>query len=205
MKAKIFAIQLLLQATFHSHAQEIAGTVTDSRKEPIANATVRVMQSGIVKGETVTDFDGNYVVKPLDPGRYDVTASDMGKQTLTFTGVPVNPGNRTSCNFSLVTRANASGIPATVKPYKKPLIDTNHRMVLPLGVGQDEILPTPPVADLVASAPSVYQSKRGDPSYSTPRAPTNVYVIDGIRVQDTAQVKKRPKFHLWPFRHRGSN
>ncbi len=81
-------------------AQEILGTVLDEKKEPVINASVRVMQGGILRAGTVTDYDGKYSAKPLDPGLYDVTVSYAGKKTQTITGVVVAPGQKTGLNFT---------------------------------------------------------------------------------------------------------
>ncbi len=101
MKARIFILQLLLLITFQNYAQEILGVVTDKKKEPIINATVKVTQGGVLKGGGITDYDGKYSVKPLDPGLYDVTVSYTGMQPKTITGVVVTAGDRTEVNVML--------------------------------------------------------------------------------------------------------
>ncbi len=101
MKARIFILQLLLLITFQNYAQEILGVVTDRKKEPIINASVRVTQAGILKGNTVTDYDGKFSVKPLEEGLYDVTVSYTGMQSKTFTQVVVSAGGKTEVNFVL--------------------------------------------------------------------------------------------------------
>jgi hypothetical protein len=65
---------------------EIYGTVIDERGNPVVNATVCVIESGIIKGSASADFDGNYSVRPLQVGRYDVKFSFVGYDT-TITNV----------------------------------------------------------------------------------------------------------------------
>lgn len=103
----IFGLLLIL-ITVRSAAQEIAGTVLDQRKEPLISAAVQVFQGGLLKGAVVTDYDGNYVVKPLDPGYYDLQILYPGFDSFIVKGVIVTPGNRTTVNANL-RRAEEKG------------------------------------------------------------------------------------------------
>ena len=76
-------------ANTDSVINEIHGVVTDKKKEPLVNASVLIKQNGIMKAAAVTDFDGNYSIKGLDSGYYDVTVSYVGYNTATTTRVPV--------------------------------------------------------------------------------------------------------------------
>src|SRR5580698_2049405 len=82
-------------------AQEISGRVLDDKKEPLPSAVVQVYSGGILKGGNVTDYDGNYTVKPLDPGFYDVLVIYAGFDSIMTTHVTVSPSQRTSLNFSM--------------------------------------------------------------------------------------------------------
>ena len=91
----------ILLAHIGANAQEILGMVTDKKKEPITNAAVVVTRGGILKASTITDIDGKYSVKPLEPGYYDVTVSYLGYKTTMITKVIVLPGERTGLNYTL--------------------------------------------------------------------------------------------------------
>lgn len=51
---------------------EIFGTLKDEKGNPIINARVEASEGNVVKGRALTDFDGNYSIKPLESGEYDV-------------------------------------------------------------------------------------------------------------------------------------
>ncbi len=53
----------------------IYGTLKDEKGVPIINANVEVSKDGIVVGREVTDLDGNYFIKPLSTGIYEVKFS----------------------------------------------------------------------------------------------------------------------------------
>ncbi len=169
-------------------AQEILGTVLEG-KEPLINASVRVMQGGILRAGTVTDYDGKYSAKPLDPGLYDVTVSYAGKKTQTITGVVVAPGQKTGLNFTLKADVEGTTLKtAVVTAYKKPLIDPYKNNVI-LTAAEIKTKPTTSTTDLVALSPGIYQSKRGaDVSSDGGRTSGNVYIIDGVQVQGSAGI-----------------
>ncbi len=106
---------------------EIRGVVTDNKKEPLVNASVLIKQNGIMKAAAVTDFDGNYSIKGLDSGYYDVTVSYLGYKTATTTRVPVSgltkfnvlmeSGSRTYLGGPIIT-----GRPALLNKYRDSYI-----------------------------------------------------------------------------------
>ena len=85
-------------------AQEIAGRVLDETKQPLINATVEVFRGDTLKGGNVADYDGNYRIKPLDSGYYDVLFIYAGYDSVTKTDVLVTPGQRTTVNVSMKKR-----------------------------------------------------------------------------------------------------
>ncbi len=72
-----------------SSTSEIRGTVTDDKKEPLVNATVQILQNRVLKGATLTDFDGRYSIKGLDSGSYDIQVSYVGYKTAIVTKVSI--------------------------------------------------------------------------------------------------------------------
>jgi len=167
-----------------SFAQELLGRVVDSKKEPLINASIAVRQGGISKGGGITDYDGNYSIKPLEPGSYDVTISYLGMETQEIKGVMITPGGQTPLNITL--KPSGGGGTALkgvdVKAYKKPLITPySHSTVL--DAKQIKNTPTTQTTDLVSLTPGIYQQKRGDAIHADGgRSEGNVYFIDGVQV-----------------------
>jgi hypothetical protein len=167
------------------HAQEIAGTVLDEKKEPLISAAVQVYQGGILKGGVVTDFDGKYSVKPLEPGYYDVLVLYSGYDSMMVTGVVVAGGQRTTQNFQLArpTLGKTLG-PVTIIAYKKPLVDIDKSGTLIMTKEDLKVLPTTDIKDAVGLTPALYQSQRGkDVNIGGARTSGTLYVIDGVQVQ----------------------
>ena len=183
MKSTLRYLLLFVFTAFSgsTFAQELLGHVVDSKKEPVVNGSVSLKSGGIVKGITVTDFDGNYSIKGMEPGSYDVTFSYVGCETKTVTGVFISPGGQTQLNQTLEP-AGHTNLKEVIVRYEKPL-------TTPYGGGNvltgKEIKqkPTTQTADLVAQSPGIYQQKRnGTVNADGGRSDGNLYIIDGVQV-----------------------
>jgi hypothetical protein len=168
-------------------AQEIAGTVLDEKKEPLINATVQVYQGGILKGGNVTDYDGKYLVKPLDAGNYNVLVSFTGYDSVMITKVVVPPGGRVSQNFNMsrhsVTLGGKEGY--VIREFKKKLVDQDNPGKHVMTADEIKTLPTTEIADVAALSPALYQKQRGQGlNIGGARATGTLYIIDGVQVQN---------------------
>ena len=92
LRKLFFTLGLVLTTSLMLYSQGVlTGTITDaSTKEPLPFVNVIVEQNGQQMGGSTTDIDGNYQIKPLAPGDYDIKASFMGYKTVLKTGVKVN-------------------------------------------------------------------------------------------------------------------
>ncbi len=78
MKAAI-TLTFLLTAAIAAHCADITGSVTDTGREPLMQASVRLLRtdSTFVKG-TAADLDGRFRLANVAPGKYIVEASYVG-------------------------------------------------------------------------------------------------------------------------------
>lgn len=179
---------VLTAMSVSSFAQEIAGTVLDDKKQPLISAAVQVFQGGILKGGVVTDYDGNYVVKPLDPGYYDVMILYAGFDTFLTKGVVVTPGNRTTVNANMRPPRGKELAVVTIT-WTKPIVDKDKPGATILTRKEISQIPTMETKDLVGLTPALYQSQRGkDVSIGGARTSGTLYIIDGVQVQGQAGV-----------------
>lgn len=66
----------------------LAGKIVDARtNEPMPFVNVIAMQNGVQKGGAQTDMEGNYIIKPLVSGSYEITASFVGYKRAVKKGV----------------------------------------------------------------------------------------------------------------------
>ena len=78
MLRKIYLMVAFALITTFAFAQTgtLKGVITDVMSgEPIPFANVVAERNGNQIGGTTTDFDGNFIIKPLDPGDYTIKAT----------------------------------------------------------------------------------------------------------------------------------
>ena len=184
---KLFTLLTFVTVFFAAKAQngEISGKIIDENGEgvPFANVTL-VDNKGITTGRgSTTDFDGNYSVKPLTPGKYNLQISYVGYGTQIHQNVLVNSDKATFIDIKMKPSATEL---ATVEIIfeKVPLIDpgkTSSQNV----VTADEIknMPTKSVTDIAATTAGAFQSDQGKGiNIKGGRDEGTQYYIDGVKV-----------------------
>ncbi|MCB0699346.1 MAG: mucoidy inhibitor MuiA family protein [Chitinophagales bacterium] len=161
-----------------AQAGAIIGNVLDNNGEPIINSVVQAIQGGIVKNGTVSDFDGNYILKPLSPGRYDLKTSYVGYKENITTGVIVNSDKHTAVNIRLQPTDHRLE-EVVVRDYKVPLID-KYSTGTGRTITSDEIdaMPTRNTRSVASTAPGVYDGL----NIGGARGDGTMYIVDGIQV-----------------------
>lgn len=125
MSRKIYAV-LLLAFLFGTGALAQSGTlkgkVTDAETgEGLPFVNVVVFLNGNQVSGTNTDFDGNYTIKPINPGTYDVLFSFVGYQPQKVTGISVASNKIQFANAKLSSGIQLEEV--EVVEYTVPLID----------------------------------------------------------------------------------
>ena len=79
----------------------IIGTVRDAElNDVVIGANIKIYQGNTLIKGTVTDLEGNYRVE-LESGTYDIELSYTGYQSESLKNITLEPGNITTCNFTL--------------------------------------------------------------------------------------------------------
>ncbi len=108
----------------------IKGKVIDKdTKEPIPFATVIAEINGNQAGGTTSDFDGNYTLKPLAAGYYNMKLSFVGYQPMLMSGVNIRPNQITFQNFEMKSSMVEIGT-FEVTDYKVPLVDKDKAVMV---------------------------------------------------------------------------
>jgi len=187
---KIITLLSFVTMVFVLKAQngEISGKVLDENGEgvPLANV-VLVDAKGISTGKgTTTDFDGNYSIKPLSPGKYNVQFTYVGYGIRIEQGVLVNADKATFLNANL--KPSSTDLQAVeVVSYKVPLIDPG-KTSSQNTVTAEEIanLPTRNISDIAATTAGAFQSDQGGGiNVKGGREEGTEYYIDGVKVTGT--------------------
>ncbi len=103
----LLMVGLFLQGGLDLFAQTMRGVVTEAETgEPIFGATVALKGTTI---GTVTDADGNYEIKDIEPGRYNVESKFVGYDPMEVQEVLIAGKKEVVVNFSLKESNNMLG------------------------------------------------------------------------------------------------
>ncbi|MEN2992856.1 MAG: TonB-dependent receptor [Bacteroidia bacterium] len=174
-------------------AGKIRGVVRDKvTREPLAFATVVIIENGVIKGGTNTNENGEYSIAPVSPGTYEVRASYAGK-TLTISGVVVT-ANRTIV-LDINMEASVEAETQVIVDYKVPLFEKDETVTgKTITLDQIQKMGTRNINAFLATTAGVYQvddrfgagiNVRGA------RGDATQYFIDGVRVIGTFAMPQR--------------
>ncbi|MEO8591503.1 MAG: carboxypeptidase regulatory-like domain-containing protein [Flavobacteriales bacterium] len=188
MVRRLFSsVALSLFAVLAAHAQAGAGSlkgkITDKISgEPLPFVNVVIENRGTQVSGGATDFDGEYFIKPIDPGTYDVIVTYVGYQPQKQTGVVVNSNTITFLNLQLSAGVELKEF--QVIAYTVPLIQRDGGASGGT-VTRDQIAKMPgrsanSIATTVAGASDA--GTGGGISIRGARTENTYYYIDGVKV-----------------------
>jgi len=186
-KTLLLIIGVVLLFGFHTYAQtqagELRGKITDAEKgEPLPFANIIILIGGTQKGGASSDMEGNYVIKPISPGTYDIRASFIGYKDLIIKGYEVG-GNKVSFQNIKLTPTLLTVKEVVVQTYEKPMVDQDAGSGGRLSNKEIKKAPTRNVGDLVnLTAGMNGGSSKGQRTSGT------VYFVDGVRMRGSIGV-----------------
>lgn len=162
----------------------LKGKVTDDKGEPIPFANVVAELNGNLVTGATTDFDGNFTIKPIAPGRYTLKCSTVGYTTAQFNGVQVNDSKITYQDFKMTAGVKLDEI--IVKEYTVPLIKKDGGSETT--VTSEDIVKMPGrTAESVATTVAGVYSQDGEVgSIRGSRGEATDTYIDGVRVRGSS-------------------
>jgi len=185
MLRKIYLILVAVCISSLAVAQTgtLKGVVTDVMSgEPIPFANIIIEKNGNQSGGTMSDFDGNYTIKPIDPGSYTVKATFVGYGTVEITKVVISANKITFQNVQLQEGIALGEV--KVIEYKKPLIDQDNLSGETKTSEEIVALPTRSVSSVAATTAGIYQEDEGGSlNVRGSRSDATEYYIDGIKVR----------------------
>ena len=182
-KNYLIALFALISSFAFAQTGTLKGVITDAMSgEPIPFANVIAEKNGNQIGGTTTDFDGNYTIKPLEPGNYVVKATFVGYGTVEITGVIISSNKITPQDIKLQEGIAIGEV--QVIAYKKPLLDKDNLSGETKTAEEIVALPTRNVSSVAATTAGIYQKDEGDGvNVRGSRGDATEYYIDGIKVR----------------------
>ena len=193
LRKLFFAITILLAANYCTFAQSgtLKGKILDKdKKEPIPFANVVIEQGGKQYGGATTDFDGNYTIKPIPPGKYDLRASYVGYKPTLTKGVVINSDKITFFDINLESTAQVLN-DVIITDYKVPLISKDQTQSGET-VTSDQIknMPGRSAESVAITVGGVFSRDGNMGSVRGKREDGTVTFIDGIRVRGSSSLPK---------------
>jgi outer membrane receptor protein involved in Fe transport len=184
----LFTIGFVLATSLLVFSQTGSGTlkgkiVDKTTKEPISFANVVVEIGGVQVGGTTSDFDGNFTIKPIPPGKIDLKASFVGYKPFMYRGIYVSPDKITFQNLELEASTTTLN-EIEVVDYKVPLISKDQTSS-GATVTSEEIskMANKSAAAVATTVGGVSTDANGNiTSMRGQRSSGTVYYIDGMRV-----------------------
>jgi hypothetical protein len=165
MLKKIYAAIILVAVTAGTAALAqsgaLKGKVIDAaNSEGISFANVQLEQGGSPVAKTVADIDGNFTIKPITPGKYDLKAAAVGYQPILITGIIIG-GDKTTYQDLKVKSSSVELGPVDIVAYEKPLIRPDNVQGKDITRQEFEAMPSKDINSVAATAAGVGQADDG--------------------------------------------
>lgn len=176
---------IVLFASLMAFAQPgtLKGVLIDKdSKEPVPFANIVLENGGTQVGGTSTDFDGNYTIKPIPPGTYNLKASSVGFQAVQINGVIIKAGTIEFLDVEMSSGAlNLEEV--EVIAYEVPLISKD-QTTSGATVTKEEIakMPNRNASSIATTVGGVFSSDGERGSVRGARSDETVTYIDGVKV-----------------------
>lgn len=182
---------IVLFASFMAFAQPgtLKGTLLDGKsKEPVPFANIVLEVGGTQVGGTSSDFDGNYTIKPIPPGTYDLKATSVGFQPVMIQGVVIKAGKIEFLDVEM-TSSDVVLDEFVVVDYKVPLIDKD-KTQNDVTVTAEEIakMPNRNAESIATTVGGVFSEDGERGSVRGARSEETVTFIDGVKVIGSASL-----------------
>ncbi|MBN2172709.1 MAG: carboxypeptidase-like regulatory domain-containing protein [Bacteroidales bacterium] len=175
----VFAASLLV----YSQSGTLKGKILDTdTKEPIPFANIILELGGTLQGGATSDFDGNYIIKPISPGTYDLKATYVGYKTVMIKGMVIKSDQIQFYDVEMESSAQQLE-EIVVTDYKIPLIDKD-KTVTGGSVTAEEIkkMPNRDANSIATTIGGVFSADGERGNVRGARSDQTVMYIDGIKV-----------------------
>jgi len=182
-------IGLILIANLVAFSQSgtLKGKVIDkATKEPMPFANIVVELGGAQKGGGTSDFEGNYMIKPIPPGTYDLRATYAGYNTVLVRGMVINADQIRF--YDIEMESTAEQLPEiVVSDFAIPLINKDET-VSGGQITEEEIkkMPNRSVNGVATTVGGVFSVDGERGNIRGARSDQTIMFIDGIRVLGSA-------------------
>lgn len=168
--------------TIAQNESAIRVKLTDkATKETIPFANVVVEMGGIQAGVGTTNMDGEVVIKPLNPGKYNVKATYVGYQSQQINDINVGIGKTAYVNVELTAGQELAAV--EVFEYAEPLIDPDTKSGGTVTREEYQNMASKNINSVASTTAGIYQKDEGgELNIRGSRSNGTAYYVDGQKV-----------------------
>ena len=115
----------------------IKGSVRGSDNVPLFGAIIRLYEDTKMISGTSTDFDGNYSIKDITPGDYDMEITYLNMVTKRINKINVDPVQIAYINTKLDPNTLGT-VEVTAEKFEKTIINPTFTTMTPINIEQIE-------------------------------------------------------------------
>ncbi len=185
------AVILSANLMVFSQSGTLKGKITDKgTNEPVPFANIVIEQGGKQSGGTTTDFDGNYTIKPIPPGKYDVKASYVGYKPIMIANLVIVANQITFQDVQMEsTTINIETF--EVVDYKVPLISKDQTSSGGTMTSEEiSKMPGRSAQSVAITVGGVFSQDGSMGSIRGARGDGTITYVDGVRVRGSSSVPK---------------
>ena len=161
---------------------QIKGTLTDIKTgEPVCGASVVVVGTSF---GALSDFDGKYLIKRLEPGAYTLKISHLEFNTVEMKHVAVTADTFTVVSVQLTKKTTDIGETISVTASRDILDKFNTSNDVTIGREKKETAPVTIVDELLTQVQGVVTNQKGKVVIHGSRAYKTGYIVDGVPLGD---------------------
>tara|TARA_R110002050_G_scaffold175846_1_gene308696 strand:+ start:10402 stop:14247 length:3846 start_codon:yes stop_codon:yes gene_type:complete len=187
--AVVFSVGAFAQAG----QSEIKGKLVDSSTgEPLPFVNIILEKNGVQVAGGQSNFDGDYVIKPIPPGTYTLKASSVGFKPVMLTGIKVTSEEVKFVDVKLES-TSIEMKEFVVKTYKNKLIDKGNTTVKQTVSEEDfKNMAVRSATEAAKNTAGVYSADDGTGNLNIrgARSDANYYYIDGMKVLGSSNLPK---------------
>jgi outer membrane receptor protein involved in Fe transport len=184
-------LMLLITASILAQSGTLMGKLKDKDTgEPIPFANIVAETAGRQMGGTTTNFDGEYTIRPINPGRYDVKATYVGYKPIMIQNVIISPDRITFLDIEMESTA-VTLTTFEVIDYRVPLIEKDGGASGgTLTKEEIEKMPGRSATSVAVTVGGVFSQDGEVGSIRGQRSEGTVMYIDGVRVRGSSALPK---------------
>jgi len=177
--------------SFAQSTGTIKGTVVDENGTSLMYIPIALLEGDKTIGGVRTDEKGEFTIKDVTPGKYNVKVSSMGFETKLLKDVEADPSQIAYLNVKLKTALDTLNVVIIEEKFEKTIINPIYSTMTPIDAEQisNSAAGRDIIGAIVSLSPAVMPTNDGkDLLMRGSRRGTTSYIVDGNRTMDVPNV-----------------